>query len=185
MRLLGQKVEVLQAIVAAHAPQAMQFPQQPLPQQVRQPGNILRIPNFSRNLTQAIIYNDYGRIESEPFFTSHGYKMKLRIQLNQEPCGLPGYMGAYVALMKSDRDENLPWPFTKRVEFVVVDQQDDPDQRQNIKYQLVPRGENNFNRPTQRENTGRGLLDFVEHSALSARQYIRDDTVLIMVMVDP
>ncbi len=115
MRLLGQKVEVLQAIVAAHAPQAMQFPQQPLPQQVRQPGNILRIPNFSRNLTQAIIYNDYGRIESEPFFTSHGYKMKLRIQLNQAPCGLPGYMGAYVALMKSDRDENLPWPFTKRV----------------------------------------------------------------------
>ena len=185
MRLLGQKVELLQAIVSRHAPQAMQFPQQPLPRQVRQHDNILRIPNFSRNLAQAISYNVCGQIESEPFFSSHGYKMKLQIHLNQAPRGYPGYMGAYVALMKSDRDENLPWPFTKRVMFVVVDQQDDPSQGQNIEEVLVPRGENNFNRPTQRENTGRGLLDFVEHSALPARQYIRDDTVLIMVMVDP
>ena len=111
--------------------------------------------------------------------------MKLRIHLNQAPCGYPGYMGAYVALMKSDRDENLPWPFTKHVMFVAVDQQDDPGQGQNIAEVLVPGGENNFNKPTQRENTSRGYLTFVEHSTLRTRQYIRDDTVLIKVMVDP
>ncbi len=181
MRLLGQKIEVLQAIVTAHAPQVLQ---RPLPQS--EADYTLKIVNFTTKLARAKSDNDYGVIESEPFFTSHGYKMKLLVYLNHAPSGYAGYMGVYILLMKSDRDGILAWPFTKRCTFVLVDQQDDLSQRQNVKKGFVPNGEEEFKRPTQRQNNkGRGYQNFVKYSTLRTRQYMEDDTVYIKIFIDP
>jgi TNF receptor-associated factor 4 len=185
VKLLGQKIEVLQAIGAAHAPLATQFPQRPLHQQEPEPDYIWKIVNFTRKLAQAKSGNGDGMIQSEPFFTSHGYKMKLQVQLNAASSGYAGYMGVYLVLMKSDRDGTLPWPFTKRYTFVLVDQQDDLSQRQNIEKAFIPSGEEAFKRPTQRENRGGGRLQFVKHSTLRTRQYIRDHVVYIKILVEP
>ena len=187
MKLLGQKIEVLQAIGAAHAPLATQFPQRLSHQQQSEPDYTLKIANFTRKLAQAKSNNDRGMIESEPFFTSHGYKMNLFVYLNATPsAGHAGYMGVYFVLMKSDRDGALPWPFAKRCTFCLVDQQDDLSQRQNIEEALVPKGENAFKRPRQRENRdGWGLSQFVKHSTLRTRQYIRDHAVYVKIVVDP
>jgi hypothetical protein len=167
---------------AAHAPHVEQ---QPLPRQESEPDYTWKIANFTRKLAQANSNNDNGRIESEPFFSSHGYKMKLVVYFNQATCGHVGYMGVYLVLMKSDRDAVLPWPFTKRCTFVLVDQQDDLSRRQNIEDTIVPEGENAFKRPRQRENSeGCGLPQFVKHSTLRTRQYIRDHAVYIKIVVD-
>jgi hypothetical protein len=183
VKLLGQKVDLLQAIGAAHAPLTTQFLQRP--QQEPEPDYTWKIANFTRKLAEAKSDNDYGEIESEPFFTSHGYKMKILVQLNQAPSGLAGYMGVYLILMKSDRDGTLPWPFTKRHTFVLVDQQDDPDQRQDIEVAFTPSGQEEFKRPRQRENEGMGKPQFVKHSTLRTRQYIRDHAVYVKILVDP
>ena len=183
MKLLAQKIEVLQAIGVAHAPLATQFPQRPL--QEPEPDYTWKIANFTRKLAQAKSDNDCGMIESEPFFTSHGYKMNLFVNLNEALSGYAGYMGVYLVLMKSDRDGTLPWPFTKRYTFVLVDQQDDLSQRQNIEKAFIPSGEEEFKRPRQRENEGMGGRQFVKHSTLRTRQYIRDHAVYIKFMVDP
>ena len=185
MKLLGQKIQVLQAIGAAHAPLATQFPERPLHQQEPEPDYTWKIANFTRKLAQANSNNDDGMIESEPFFSSHGYKMKLWVQLNEAPYGYAGYMGVYLVLMKSDRDGTLPWPFTKRCTFVLVDQQDDLSQRQHIEKAFTPSGEENFKRPRQRENKGMGSPQFVKHSTLRTRQYIRDHAAYIKILVDP
>ena len=71
------------------------------------------------------------------------------------------------------------------VTFVIVDQQDNLGQRQNIEAALVPAGEVEFKRPRQRENEGYGYKDFVKHSILRARRYIRDHAVYIKIVVDP
>ena len=176
---------MLQAIGAAHAPLAMQVPRLPLPQQEPEPDYTLKIANFPRKLAQAKSNNDCGVIESEPFFSSHGYKMKISANLNEGPGGDSGYMGMYLHLMKSDRDGALPWPFTKCFTFVLVDQQDDLNQRQNINETTVPAGQTNFKRPRQRENNGWGIPRFVKHSTLRTRQYIRDYAVYIKIIVDP
>ena len=147
MKLLGQKVDLLQAIGAAHVPLATQFPQRLLHQQEPEPDYTWKIANFTRKLAQAKSDNDDGRIESEPFFSRHGYKMKLLVLFNEAPTGYAGYMGVYLILMKGDRDGALPWPFTKRFTFDLVDQQDDLGQRQNIWAVLTPRGEEEFKRP--------------------------------------
>jgi hypothetical protein len=111
--------------------------------------------------------------------------MRLLVYLNLAQYGFTGYMGVYLVLMKSDRDAALPWPFTKRFTFVLVDQHDDLGQRQNIEHAIVPDEEKNFKRPRQRENTGCGSSEFVKHSTLRTRQYIRDHAVYIKVVVDP
>ncbi|CAB4020837.1 TNF receptor-associated factor 4-like [Paramuricea clavata] len=163
----------------------MQFPRGPLPHQEPEADYTWKIANFTRKLAQAKSNNDCGDIESEPFFSSHGYKMKLEVYLNEGPRGHSGYMGVYICLMKSDRDGALPWPFTKRYTFVLVDQQDDLSQRQNITYSDVPEGEKEFKRPRQRENVGCGENQFVKHSTLRTRQYIRDHAVYMKIIIDP
>ena len=172
-------MEVLQANVGAHASQAPQRLQQE-----PEADYTLKIVNFTRKLAQAKSNNDCGRIESEPFFTSHGYKMKLWVYLNEAPSGYAGYMGVFIILMKSDRDADLPWPFTKRLTFILVDQQDDLSQRQNIEKGFVPEGQDEFKRPRQRENKGYGYQNFVKHSTLRTRQYMRDDAVYMKILLD-
>ncbi|XP_028393161.1 TNF receptor-associated factor 2-like [Dendronephthya gigantea] len=144
-----------------------------------------RIRDFARKYHQAILQNVIGRLESEPFFSRDGYKMKLRLNLNQESIGYPGCMGIYLLLMKGDQDALLPWPFTKRFTFILVDQQNDPSQRQDIEESIVPRGERNFERPQGVENVGRGYENFVTHAILNTRGYIKNGTLFIMVVVDP
>ena len=181
VRVLRQEIKVLQATEGAHAPLV---PQLPLPQEP-EPDYTLKIPNFRRKIAQAKSNNDYGKIESEPFFSSHGYKMKLWVYVSEAPSGYAGHMGIYLILMRSDRDAFLPWPFIKRSTFVLVDQQDDLTQRQNIKMDLVPNGQEEFRRPKQLENKGLGYQQFVKHSTLRTRQYMRDNTVYIKILVDP
>ena len=111
--------------------------------------------------------------------------MKVSAHLNEGPGGNAGYMGIYIELMKSDRDGTLPWPFRQCITFTLVDQQDDPNLRQNLAKVLVPEDENSFKRPRQRQNQGIGLPRFVEHSTLRTRRYIRDYAVYIKVLVDP
>ncbi len=166
---------------AAHAPQVVQ---QPLPRQEPEPTYTWKIANFTRKLAQAKSENDYGVIHSEHFFSSHGYKMKLQVELNEAPRGYAGYMGVYLKLMKSDRDADLPWPFTKRSTFVLVDQENDLRQRQNVEKALVPEGQEVLKRPRQRENGSLGYQNFVKHSTLRGRQYIKNDTVYIKILVD-
>ena len=175
---------MLQAIGVAHAPLTTQFLQQPLPEQEPEADYTLKIANFTRKLAQAKSENDYGTIESEPFFSSHGYKMKLLVDLNEAPSGYAGYMGVFLVLMKSDRDGTLAWPFTKYYTFVLVDQQDDLSQRENIKVVFAPGAQEVYQRPRQRENKGVGKSQFVKHSTLRTRQYIRDHAVYIKVMID-
>ena len=184
MRLLGQKIEVLQAISSAHAHLS---PHQPITaqQEPAVPDYTWKIANFTRKLAQANSNNDYGEIESEPFFSSHGYKMKVRAYLNEGPDGNTGYMGIYIRLIKGDRDGSLPWPFTKPITFDLVDQQDDPSKRQNISDTLFSEGDKEFKRPRQRENDDLGYSCFVKHSTLRTRQYIRDHAVYIKVFIDP
>ena len=69
--------------------------------------------------------------------------------------------------------------------FVLVDQQDDLSQRQNIKTTVSPNGEEAFQTPWQRENVGRGARQFVKHSTLHTRQYIKDHAIFIKIVVDP
>ena len=144
----------------------------------------LNIPNFTRKLNEAKSSNNYGRIDGEPFYTSHGYRIKIVVYLNQGPCGYTGYMGVYLHLLPGDYDDSLKWPFNKKVTFIVVDQQDNGLQVNNHEIYMTPEGQEEFNRPAVENKTGRGFSQFMLHSTLRTRQYIKNHAVYIAVDIE-
>ncbi|XP_028418588.1 TNF receptor-associated factor 1-like [Dendronephthya gigantea] len=133
-------------LATAHAPSLSK-----VPLQEAEPAYTWKIANFTRKLARAISDNDCGDLESEPFFSSHGYKLKVLVLSERRSRDRSGYMGIYLTLVKGDRDGTLPWPFTKKTTFILVDQQDDIAQRQNVKHIMVPEGEKEFKTKTTRE----------------------------------
>ena len=149
----------------------------------------LKIFDFETKLRQAKSYQPIGNeIVGEPFFTScNGYKMKIFVHLVEgEQLWLAGYMGVYIALMRSDHDETLQWPFNKRCTFSVIDQQDEGFPRENHVMTLTTEELHDcFNRPRQNENAGYGPNKFILHSKLRTRKYIKDDAVFVNVLIEP
>ena len=144
------------------------------------------ITDFNRKLSEAKDRNDIGKIDGDPFYSSvFGYKMRMKVQLNETREEYKGYMGVYIALMKSDHDPILSWPFKKSSTFTLIDQQDNEEERKNIERTVTPRGQENFQRPKDLVNLARGYPNFVSHTTLETRKYIKDDTVFITVSVKP
>ncbi len=179
MRALRQEMVTARATVGAgHVPQPYHY-QEP------EATYTLKISNFTRKLARAKSDNDSGRIDSEPFFSRHGYKMRMEVYLNEGPSGYTGYMGIYFCLMKSNRDGNLPWPFTMSYTSTLIDQQEGMNQRENIDYTVDPGGEDAFKRPLYEENDNWGVPDFVKHSTLRTRAYVSNHTVYIKLVIHP
>ena len=144
-----------------------------------------KISNFENKLASAKSSCTENIIQSEPFFSSsYGYKMRLMIYLDQERrSGFTGYMGVYVVLMRSDHDGMLPWPFKEKFVFSVIDQEDDKQCRIDHVTVLDPEGHVQFQRPQQDQNGGFGHQNFISHSKLRTRKYIKDNTVYVQVQI--
>jgi len=94
--------------------------------------------------------------------------------------------GQGIAVMKGEHNAILAWPFQKKVEFPLIDQQENPDNRDNIVLVLRAQPQlESFARPVTDENIGRGFEKFVSHSKLRERRYIVDDTIFIQVKDSP
>ena len=145
----------------------------------------LQIQNFTRKLNQAKSHNSFMHIESDPFYTSDGYKMLLIVRLNEGPRGLTGYMGVYIRLVPGDHDDRLKWPFDKEITFILVDQQNCESLVQNFRKSFTPVGEAGFNRQMLESNHMHGFPQFILHSTLRTRQYIKNHTVFIAVAIEP
>jgi hypothetical protein len=87
--------------------------------------------------------------------------------------------------MQGDHDNRLKWPFDKRVTFIVVDQQNSKSQVDNFEITMIPEGQKEFNRPLVEKNEGLGNPQFMLHSALCTREYVRNYNVYIAVAIEP
>ena len=96
-------------------------------------------------------------------------------------------LSIYVTIMKGEYDAILPWPFRKKVTFTLIDQQEDPNDRENINMTLSanPKTKVSIAKPVTEENYGRGFPQFVSQIKLQERRYIVDDTIFIQVQLAP
>ena len=143
------------------------------------------ITDFNRKLSEAKEKNMLGNIFGDPFYTSPlGYKLRMRLQLNETREQHKDHLGVYICVMKSDHDAILSWPFKEKYTLTLIDQQDNEEERKNIVYSKTPEGEDSFKRPIEKENRGYGCARFVSHATLLTRKYIKDDTVFITVSIE-
>ena len=124
---------------------------------------------------------------SAPFYTEcYGYK--LRVDMYPDGYALPNeYLSVYIHVMKGAYDAILPWPFNRIVKLTLIDQQEDPDKRENVSHEIIPDNHLNcYARPKVEENPGgHGKTKFISYKKLNSRRYIVDDTLFLQVEVGP
>ena len=91
---------------------------------------VWKIDGFGEIFRQAMAGRNQT-INSDPFYTKngtgrYGYKLKVRISPNDQRTN---QLSVFIIVMKGEYDAILPWPFTKKVKFTLIDQQADLDER--------------------------------------------------------
>lgn len=118
---------------------------------------------------------------SPPFFTSPtGYKMCVKMYLNGDGLGNQTHMSAFFCLMKGHYDALLEWPFKRKVTFLLLDQN---DVEHAIKAFRPDPASLSFQRPRSEFNIPTGCPLLLAHSELYNREYIKDDTIFLKVLV--
>ena len=141
-----------------------------------------KITGFSEALRQAKT-GEEEEMESVPFYNC-GYKFKISLNPNGHGSGKNTHLSIFFHLMKGEYDAILPWPFNKKVTFMLIDQQEDPNERKNVVMTLTtdPKQMHCWMRPETDISNGRGF-NLIPHYKLKERRYIVDDTLFIQVKI--
>lgn len=124
-------------------------------------------------------------IYSDPFYTEQcGYKIKLRLYPNGEENAKNTHLSLRLIIMKGEYDAILQWPFAKPVTLTLIDQQGNPDDRENIVCSFSTYSGSWCLRPVKEANNGNGFSKFVSHDSLKKRAYIVDDAIFIEAKFD-
>ncbi len=151
---------------------------------------VWKINNFSNILKQAKA-REKTFFTSDPFYLysdilgSCGYKLKVRIDPNGGGSGENTHLSVYIYVMKGEYDAILPWPINKKVIFTLIDQQENPVERENVTSHFLLDKRPQFARPVGEENEGMGFAEFISHDKLNSRRYIVDDTLFLEVKLGP
>ena len=142
-----------------------------------------KISDFGKVLREAIRENE-TEIESDVFYDCN-YKFYLSLYPNGDGPESINHLSIYFHILKGEYDAMLNWPFSKKVTFTLIDQQQNPDARENIvdSFRAHPKDKKCFRRPVEEVNTGYGNPKFVSHNKLKKRRYVVDDTIFIQVKV--
>ncbi|XP_033628157.1 TNF receptor-associated factor 5-like [Asterias rubens] len=149
---------------------------------------VWKIDRYAERMQEAKT-NKKVTIFSPPFLTSrHGYKMTVSACLNGDGKAKGHFMSVFACICKGEFDALLPFPFSHRITFTMIDQCQDPSARRNISYTIKPNPckENKpfLGRPVGDRNASFGTQKFIPLNTLKTLDYIRDDTMFIKVHVD-
>ena len=142
---------------------------------------IWKIPQFSQRMTDAKT-GKYTSIFSLPFYSSrYGYKMCLRLYIMGDGIGKMTHMSLFFVIMRGEFDNILPWPFTQRVTFRLINQSNGRDIVDT--FQPDPMS-SSFKKPKSDMNIASGCPRFISHDNLKSGGYIVEDTIFIKCVVD-
>ena len=161
---------------------------------------IWKIENFSEILKQAKAQCNKERhcemIKSDSFYTGYyGYKLQVIVRpyletkaLQDDGTLLPQetlYFG--IGSVEGEYDDILPWPFSKKITFTVIDQNQDINERKNLTADLRPssRAPIFYGRPIGNFAFDSDIMWYIPHQWLQTRPYILNDNLFLQVDVGP
>ena len=123
------------------------------------------------------------RVDSPPFYAC-GYKYKLQLNPNGHDIGEHTHLSIYIRILKGENDAILTWPFQKKVQVTLIDQQENTNDRKDIVMSFsAPNDPECFGKPMNDENRGWGFPQFVSHENLLERRYVVDDAVFFQARI--
>ncbi|XP_077986472.1 TNF receptor-associated factor 2-like [Glandiceps talaboti] len=142
-----------------------------------------RITGFARKRRDAISGRTLS-IYSPYFFTSRfGYKMCARIYLNGDGMGKGNHASLFFVIMKGEYDAILKWPFSQKVTFMWIDQN---NRDHSIDAFRPDPNSSSFKRPTGDLNIASGCPLFMPLSKIDtgSEAFVKDDTAYLRIIVD-
>ena len=150
---------------------------------------IWKIKDVSLKMAEAKSQNGCLELISPSFYTSAqcGYRLQASLFLNGNGAGENSHLSVYIKLLPGEFDGILRWPFKHTVSFTLLDQTPERKDAVNVVESFLPDPSwPNFQRPSkQPDQLGFGFPKFVPHELLTARNYIREDSLFIKIRVDP
>ncbi len=138
---------------------------------------IWKIPQFSQRMADAQT-GRYTSLFSLPFHTGrYGYKMCLRLYILGDGIGKNTHMSLFFVVMKGEFDNILPWPFTHKVTFKLINQTGGRDIIDT--FQPDPMS-SSFRKPKSDMNIASGCPRFASHTELKNGGFILEDTIFIL-----
>ena len=140
-----------------------------------------KIDQYSRRFQEAVSGKNPS-ICSPPFYVGRfGYKVCARLYPNGDGTGKETHVSVFFVIMRGEYDAFLPWPFTQKVHFKLLDQ----DRIRNAYDAFRPDSQSSsFKKPTSDMNIASGCPTFISHTELRQGGYVKDDTIFAKIMVD-
>jgi hypothetical protein len=145
--------------------------------------------SFTWKITQ-VQKKRMSTLYSQPFYTEKngsGYKMCLLLFMDGDGSGEGTHLSFYAALMRGEHNSQLQWPFRQKVKLVLVSQN---QQKQDITLWFQPDpvefADGSFGQPSPNcdMNVGFGFAEFAPLSILDDPAYVKNDTMILMCIVD-
>lgn len=97
----------------------------------------------------------------------------MRVHPNDCESGQTSHHSVFITLKRGDYDAILPWPFKKKVTFILIDQHDSQHQQESVTTELITGSHlENFKRPAKKGERRNGLSsiripeNFIQGSSL-------------------
>ena len=140
-----------------------------------------KIDQYSRRFQEAVS-GKTPSIYSPPFYVGRfGYKVCARLYPNGDGMGKGTHLSVFFVIMRGEYDALLPWPFTQKVHFRVLDQDRVRDAFDSFR---PDPNSSSFKRPRSDMNIASGCPTLMSQAELREGGYVRDDTIYIKVSVD-
>ncbi|XP_046855628.1 TNF receptor-associated factor 3-like isoform X1 [Xenia sp. Carnegie-2017] len=145
-------------------------------------GRLLwKIDNFKKKRQDAI-NGIKTALYSPPFYSSqYGYKMCAKIYMNGDGFGKGTHLSLFFVVMKGDYDVLQSWPFQKKITMMLMDQGNGDHMID--AFHSDPQS-SSFQRPKSDMNIASGSPLFMPLESLKNRQYIKDDTLFLKMIID-
>ena len=153
---------------------------------------VWKIKSYSESLRQA---KDgvKKKLESDPFYTGrYGYKLKVFAHpYFKELSAISPQFVIGIVLMEGKYDGILPWPFSRKITFTIIDQNSDLKERKNYSHFFSPRKRELkdmkfLERPGGKVKAVESEpLFFIPHKVLITRRYIVNNTLFLQVDAGP
>ena len=142
---------------------------------------IWKIDHYSRRFNEAVSGKTLS-IYSPPFYVGRfGYKVCARMYPNGDGIGKGTQMSMFFVIMRGEYDALLPWPFTQKVHFRLIDQERIRDTCDAFRPEP---SSSSFKRPTSDMNIASGCPTFISQTELRQGGFIRNDTMFVKITVD-
>ncbi|VUZ52040.1 unnamed protein product [Hymenolepis diminuta] len=153
-----------------------------------EPSFIWRIDGYKEKFDEA----QQGRkttLFSSPFYSHrHGYRVCLSICPNGEQRFRGKYLSVFLCICRGEYDALLSWPFSFPITLKLLDQNINPDLRQDhqvtIRPNPIPSNNAYLKRPSSERNQCFGSPRFLELEQLHLRDFVVDNTIFFKIIFD-